>query len=72
MEELNKEQEAPKKARSSKKKKPVKIALKDELISVCETIEKSIKEERGKQLNTSSCARLNKIKMDLNMIIRTL
>jgi hypothetical protein len=71
MEELNKEQEAPKKKKASKKK-PVKVELKDKLIEMAAFIEKSVKEERGKQLNTSSCSRLNKIKMDLNMIIRTL
>jgi hypothetical protein len=60
MEELNKEQVAPKKKKAPKKK-PVKVF-----------IEKSVKEERGKSLNTSSCSRLNKIKMDLNLIIRTL
>lgn len=71
MEDLNKEQEAPKKKKVVKKK-PVKVELKDKLIEMAGFIEKSIKEERGKQLNTSSCSRLNKIKMDLNMIIRTL
>jgi len=71
MEDLNKEQEAPKKKKAPKKK-PVKVELKDKLIEMAGFIEKSVKEERGKQLNTSSCSRLNKIKMDLNMIIRTL
>jgi len=71
MEELKNEQEAPKKKKVAKKK-PVKVELKDKLIEMANFIEKSVKEERGKQLNTSSCSRLNKIKMDLNMIIRTL
>lgn len=71
MEELNKEQEAPKKKRTVKKKEP-KLTVKEELIKTAKLIKKTVKDERGKSLNTSSCARLNKIEMDLQAIIRTL
>ena len=61
-----------KKPQTKKTKKPVKVELKDRLLEMAEFVDKSVKEERGKQLNTTSCARLNKIKMELLNIVRTL
>tara|TARA_Y100000004_G_scaffold131188_1_gene148008 strand:+ start:373 stop:591 length:219 start_codon:yes stop_codon:yes gene_type:complete len=53
-------------------KKAVKVELKDKLTEIAEFIDKTIKEERGKQLNTSSCARLGKVKQDLLFIARNI
>lgn len=72
MEELeNIEQEAPKKKTRKPKKKEVKLELKEEFVKIVELIENTVKERRS-ELNTSTCARLNRAKIDLQSIIRTL
>jgi hypothetical protein len=52
--------------------KPIKLSLKDELIKMVSLIDKSVKDERGKTLNTTSCAKLNKASFMINTIIKTL
>lgn len=53
-------------------KKPVKVELSERLLEISEYIENVIKEERGKQLNTSACARLGRVKADLRFISRNI
>ncbi len=53
-------------------KKPVKVELNERLLEIAEYIEKVIKEQRGKQLNTSACARLGRVKADLRFISRNI
>jgi hypothetical protein len=52
--------------------KEVKLSLSQKLTEIAEFIDKTVKEERGKQLNTSSCAKLNKIKQDLIFTARNI
>tara|TARA_R100001198_G_C5203513_1_gene191634 strand:+ start:124 stop:336 length:213 start_codon:yes stop_codon:yes gene_type:complete len=52
--------------------KEIKLSLSDKLTEIAEFIDKTVKEERGKQLNTSSCAKLNKIKQDLIFTARNI
>ncbi len=63
-----------KKAVKAKKveQKEIKLSLSDKLTEIAEFIDKTVKEERGKQLNTSSCAKLNKIKQDLIFTARNI
>lgn len=56
----------------AKAKKPVKVELKDKLNEIAEFIDKTIKEERNKQLSTVACARLGKVKQDLIFIARNI
>jgi len=73
MEDLEKvEQEAPKKRKPKAKKKEPKVELKDKFIELIEFVDATVKENRGKTLNTSTCARLNRIKIDLQSIVRTI
>ena len=44
----------------------------DKLIETVNFIEKSVKEERGINLNTSACAKLNKAAFTINTIIKNL
>jgi len=53
-------------------KKPIKVELNDKLLEMASFIEKAVKDERGKQLNTSACARLNKVHKDLLFISRNI
>ena len=53
-------------------KKEVKLSVKDRLIETVNFIEKAVKDERGKTLNTSSCAKLNKAAFTINTIIKNL
>ena len=53
-------------------KKEVKVSLKDKLTETVNFIEKAVKDERGKTLNTSSCAKLNKAAFTINTIIKNL
>lgn len=57
---------------AAKANKPVKVELKDKLNEIAEFIDKTIKEERNKQLSTVACARLGKIKQDLIFIARNI
>lgn len=59
-------------AKKPKAKKPVKVELNEKLLEISNYIEQVIKEERGKQLNTSACARLGKVKADLRFIARNI
>ncbi|MBC8398718.1 MAG: hypothetical protein H8E16_16670 [Flavobacteriales bacterium] len=52
--------------------KEIKLSLSEKLTEIAEFIDKTVKEERGKQLNTSSCAKLNKIKQDLIFTARNI
>ena len=69
---MEKKPTTAKKPQTKKAKKPIKVSLKEEFIAMAEKLDKVVKEERGKELNTSACAMLNKIKMDLNNIVRKL
>jgi len=53
-------------------KKEVKLSVKDRLIETVNFIEKSVKDERGKSLNITSCAKLNNAAFTINNIIKTL
>jgi len=55
-----------------KVEKPVKVSLKDKLTETVNFIEKAVKEERGINLNTSACAKLNKAAFTINTIIKNL
>jgi|TARA_B110000093_G_scaffold169201_1_gene196965 hypothetical protein len=66
------EKKTVKKKVEKKAVKPVKLSLKDKLIETVVFIENSVKEERGKSLNTTSCAKLNKAAFTINTIIKTL
>tara|TARA_R110000751_G_scaffold106353_1_gene202350 strand:+ start:102 stop:305 length:204 start_codon:yes stop_codon:yes gene_type:complete len=66
------EKKTIKKKVEKKAVKPVKLSLKDKLIETVAFIENSVKEERGKSLNTTSCAKLNKAAFTINTIIKTL
>ena len=68
----NVEQEAPKKRKPKAKKKEPKVELKERLLDIIDFVDSTVKENRGKSLNTSTCARLNRIKIDLQSIIRTI
>ena len=57
---------------TAKAKKPVKVELKDKLNEIAEFIDKTILEERNKQLSTVACARLGKVKQDLIFIARNI
>jgi len=57
---------------AAKAKKPVKVELKDKLNEIAEFIDKTILEERNKQLSTVACARLGKVKQDLIFIARNI
>lgn len=72
MEENKKGQEAPKKKTVKKVKKEVKVELKDKFVEIIQFIETSIKEERGKQLSSATCARLGSIKQNLQNVVRNL
>jgi hypothetical protein len=52
--------------------KEIKLSLSEKLTEIADFIDKTVKEERGKQLNTSSCAKLNKIKQDLIFTARNI
>ena len=66
------ENKTVKKKVEKKAVKPVKLSLKDKLIETVAFIEKSVKEERGINLNTSACAKLNKAAFTINTIIKNL
>jgi hypothetical protein len=66
------EKKTVKKKVEKKAVKPVKLSLKDKLIETVAFIEKSVKEERGINLNTSACAKLNKAAFTINTIIKNL
>lgn len=71
----NNEQEAPKKKTTRKKAtkpKSVKLTIKETISKTVEDMKAAVKEGRGKELNTSSCARINKAIIELNHILRTL
>jgi len=53
-------------------KKPLKVDLKDKLTEIAEFIDKTIREERNKELSTVACARLGKVKQDLIFIARNI
>ena len=53
-------------------KKPVKVDLNNKLTEIAEFIDKTIREERNKQLSTVACARLGKVKQDLIFIARNI
>ena len=53
-------------------RKPVKVDLKDKLTEIAEFIDKTIREERNKELSTVACARLGKVKQDLMFIARNI
>ena len=53
-------------------KKPVKVDLNNKLTEIAEFIDKTIREERNKQLSTIACARLGKVKQDLIFIARNI
>jgi len=70
---MEKKTEAKKpQTRKPKAKKPVKVELNEKLIDIANYIENVIHDERGKQLNTSACARLGKVKADLRFIARNI
>ena len=52
--------------------KELKLSLSEKLTEIAEFIDETVKQERGKQLNTSSCAKLNKIKQDLIFTARNI
>ncbi len=66
------EKKTVKKKVEKKAVKPVKLSLKDKLIETVAFIENSVKEERGINLNTSACAKLNKAAFTINTIIKNL
>ena len=66
------EKKTVKKKVEKKAVKPVKLSLKDKLIETVAFIEKSVKEERGINLNTSACAKLNKAAFTINTIIKNI
>jgi hypothetical protein len=70
--EENKKGQEPKKKTVKKAKKPVKLTIKEEMVQFIGMIEKFVKDERGKSLNTSSCARFNRAVIDLKQIVRNL
>ena len=53
-------------------KKSVKVDLYNKLTEIADFIDKTIKEERNKQLSTVACARLGKVKQDLLFIARNI
>ena len=53
-------------------KKPVKVDLNNKLTEIADFIDKTIKEERNKQLSTVACARLGKVKQYLLFIARNI
>jgi len=61
-----------KKPQVKKAKKPVKVELSDKLIEIAAFIEATVKEQRGKELSTSACARLNKVKQDLAFVAKNI
>jgi len=61
-----------KKTTTKKAVKPIKESLSEELYAMAEKIEKAILEQRGKDLNTSACARLGKVKADLRFVARNI
>jgi len=66
------EKKTVKKKVEKKAVKPVKVSLKDKLTETVNFIEKAVKEERGINLNTSACAKLNKAAFTINTIIKNL
>jgi hypothetical protein len=66
------EKEVKKVVKRPKAKKSPKVDLSEKFIDIIQLIEKTVKEERGRSLNTSSCARLNRAKADLKVIVRNL
>jgi ferritin-like metal-binding protein YciE len=63
---------APKKVAKKVEKKEVKLDLSDKLLEIADFINKTVLEERGKKLNTSACAKLNKVKQDLIFTARNI
>jgi len=63
---------AKKPAVKKEAKKPVKVDLNNKLTEIAEFIDKTIREERNKQLSTVACARLGKVKQDLLFIARNI
>jgi len=61
-----------KKPQAKKVKKPIKETLSEELYAMAYKLEKAILEQRGKELNTSACARLGKVKADLRFVARNI
>ena len=70
--EENKKGQEPKKKTVKKVKKDVKLTLAEDLVSLASKLDKTVKEQRGKELSGIMCARLNKIKNELNYIAKTL
>jgi hypothetical protein len=48
------------------------VDLNNKLTEIAEFIDKTIREERNKQLSTVACARLGKVKQDLLFIARNI
>ena len=63
---------AKKPAVKKEAKKPVKVDLNNKLTEIAEFIDKTIREERNKQLSTVACARLGKVRQDLLFIARNI
>ena len=63
---------AKKPAVKKEAKKPVKVDLNNKLTEIAEFIDKTIREERNKELSTVACARLGKVKQDLMFIARNI
>jgi len=55
-----------------KKKKEVKLTIKEKLAETSAFIDKAIKDERGKQLTIVGCAKLGKIRLEINNLLRSL
>jgi hypothetical protein len=69
---MEKKETKAKKPQVKKVKKPVKVEISEELNAIADKLAKIVKEQRGKELGSSACSRLNKIAQDCKFSARNI